>query len=173
MKKSFLALSLTVSITSLYAFGLGDVTNAVATLQSTPTQNTPTKTQATDLTSMLTSQLGVTQKQASGGVGSILSYAKSALPQNKYTTLASAIPNADSLLAMAPSLSGGTGGSLGALSGMMGANSSTAGLASLASQFSSLGLNSDMISKFIPVIMNYFKSSGSNDAAGILSGLFN
>ncbi len=172
MKKTFLSISLILSVSTLNAFSLGDVSNTVSGMQNTtPTQTS--KTQATDLTGMLTSQLGVTDKQASGGVGSILSYAKSALPQDKYSTLSSAIPNADSLLAMAPSVSGDSSSSLGALSGMMGGNSSTSGLATLTSQFSSLGLSSDMIGKFVPVITSYLKGSGSNDAAGILSGLFN
>ena len=105
---------------------------------------------------MLMQQLGVTQKQADGGVGSILSYAKDSLPSNDYKTLSGAIPNSNSLLSMAPSAIGSLGG-----------------LGGLASQFSSLGLSSSMITQFVPIILNYLKGSGSTDAMSILSGLFN
>ena len=172
MKKIILSTALILSVSSLNAFSLGDAASAVSAMQTQPTTTEKAQTKSSDLTSMLTSQLGVTDKQASGGVGSILSYAKTALPQNKYTTLASAIPNADSLLAMAPAVAS-QGGSLGSLAGAMGGSSKTAGLASLASQFSSLGLSSDMISQFVPIILNYFKGSGATGASSILSGLFN
>jgi hypothetical protein len=119
---------------------------------------------------MLTNELGVSDKQAAGGVGSILSYAKGELPSNDYSKLASAIPNADSLLKMAPSTSKSS--ALGGLGSLASKGSSMAGMAGLASQFSSLGLDSGMISKFVPIIMDYFKSSGSTDAMGILGGLF-
>ena len=111
-----------------------------------------------DLVGMLTSQLGVSDKQAKGGLGSILNYAKGALSSGEYSTLANAIPGAESLVKSASS----------ALS-----NGNTAGsLSSLASSFSSLGLNSDMVGKFVPVIMDYFKGSGNLDAIGILTKLF-
>jgi len=163
-----------LTITNASAFSLGDAASALSAVNSaTQTKQAPSAAtqKSSDLTSMLTQQLGVTDKQASGGVGSILSYAKTALPQNKYTQLASAIPNAGSLLSMAPKASG-SNNALGALAGSLAGNNSAAGLTALASQFSSLGLNSSMVSQFVPVIMNYLKSSGSGSAASILSSLF-
>jgi len=157
---------------SLQAFSLGDAASAISTIDSvTNTQKstqTPSKseTKSGDLIGMLTSQLGVTDTQASGGVGSILSYAQKELPSNDYTTLASAIPNASSLLSMAPK----TNNALGALSSLGGSSSS--GMAALASQFSSLGLNSSMVSQFVPVILDYLKGSNATGAMSILSGLF-
>jgi len=174
MKKIILATSFLLSVSTLSAFSLSDAASAVSTvsaMQTQTAQKTSTTTQkGSDLTSLLTSQLNVTDKQAAGGVGSILSYAKDSLPKNKYTTLANAIPNADSLIKMAPSVSS-AGGAMSALSGAMGGSSKAGGIASLASQFSSLGLSSDMVGKFVPVIMNYFKGSGKTDAMGILSSL--
>ena len=56
-------------------------------------------TSATDtLTSLLTSQLGVTSNQAMGGVGSILSLAKERLSAMNFTTLTSLIPGADTFM---------------------------------------------------------------------------
>ena len=173
MKKIVLAASMMIGASSLCAFSMGDAMNAASSLQQ-PKQasaTTATKSQSNDLTSMLTSQLGVSEKQANGGVGSILSYAKDELPKSKYTELASAIPNSDSLLSMVSGSGSSSLGQMGALAGAMG-GSNTAKLASLASQFSSLGLSSDMVGKFVPVIMNYFKSSNSTGAASILSSLF-
>jgi len=169
-KKISLSLAALSCAVSLQAFGLGDAASALSAVQST-TQTTKaapatTKDQSSGLMGMLTSQLGVTDKQAAGGVGSILNYAKGELPSNDYSTLAGAIPNSSSLLAMAPQASS----SLGALGAMGG--SSAGGMAALASQFSSLGLSSSMITQFVPVILNYFKGTNATGAAGILSGLF-
>ena len=53
-------------------------------------------TSATDtLTSLLTSQLGVTSNQAMGGVGSILSLAKERLSAVNFRTFSTLIPGAD------------------------------------------------------------------------------
>jgi len=167
-KKLSLSLTAFLCTVSLQAFSLGDATNALSAVQSTTQTATPAatnKTQNSDLMGMLTSQLGVTDKQATGGVGSILNYAKGELPSSDYSTLASAIPNASSLLSMAPAVSS----SLGALGSMGG---SAGGMAALASQFSSLGLDSSMISKFVPIILNYFKGTNATGATSILSKLF-
>jgi hypothetical protein len=167
MRTLVLTTLLVANTSMLCAFDLGDVSNAVSSMQTTQKTAPASKQQSNSLTSILSSQLGINDKQASGGVGSILSYAKEHLDSDKFSTLSNAIPNAGSLLAMAPKASQAMSG-LSALSG----SSSAGGLASLASQFSSLGMNSSMISKFVPIIVNYLKSSNSNGAASILSGLF-
>jgi hypothetical protein len=179
MKKSLLltvTLTTALTISSAAAFSLGDAASALSSVSSataaTPAKTaTPTTTQATSsnaLVGMLSSQLGVSDKQAAGGVGSILSYAQGALPSNDYTKLATAVPDASSLLSMAPKSTN----ALSSLGSLGGAASSAAGMAGLASQFSSLGLDSGMISKFVPIMMDYFKQSGSTGAMGVLSGLF-
>jgi len=174
MENKFLPLLFTtiITVTSASAFGLGDATDALSSMNNDTTKtanvshNSMPKTNT--LIDTLTNKLGVSQKQASGGVGSILSYAKSALPSNKYATVANAVPNASSLLEMAPKVSSAMSG----LGAMGTTSSSLGGMAALTSQFSSLGLNSGMITKFVPVILNYFKKSGSTNAMSILSGLF-
>jgi len=179
MKNKILTLTFVISLTSsaLFAFSLGDVANSLsnanepaATTAKTTAKTTEATTSTSSLTDMLTDQLGITNTQASGGVGSILTYAKSALTPNKFSTLSSAIPDASSLMSMAPSSDTST---LSSLTGSLeGKSSSATQLAALTSQFSSLGLSSDMVSKFIPIILNYFKDSGATDASSILSGLF-
>jgi len=169
MKKTLLSLSvfLLIGTTQLSAFGLSDVTNAISQKTSTPHA---TSTQTSGLTEMLSKQLNISDKQASGGVGSILNYAKSALTLNKFQTLKSAIPDAQSLMNMVPK-DNSTAGGLSSLTNAMGGNS-VSKMAGLASQFSSLGLSNDMISKFVPIIMQYFKSSNKTEAGNILNSLF-
>ena len=169
LTKSFIILATLLFSVSLQAFSLGDAASAISTIDAaTNTQKSASSTKkdtSSGLIGMLTSQLGVSDKQASGGVGSILSYAQKELSKSDYSTLANAIPNASSLLSMAPKASSAMS-ALGSLGG------SNGGMAALASQFSSLGLDSAMVSKFVPVILDYFKKSNATDAMGILSKLF-
>ena len=167
-KKSLYLLVVLGVISSLNAFSLGDVAAAIPSNNTNQKEAATTATQSSDLTSMLMDQIGVTKEQADGGTGSILNYAKGALSGSDYSTLANAIPNASSLLSSAPSTSGGLGG----LASSLGGDSSVSSLATLASQFSSLGLNADMIQKFTPIILDYLKGSGAKDAMSILSKLF-
>ena len=177
MKKSLvlsLAVLNTLSFSTLNAFSLSDAAGALSSMSSTTTQQSEKTTQKTQqtstsaLTGMLSNQLGISDKQAAGGVGSILSYAQSALPSNDYTKLASAVPDASSMLSMAPKSTN----ALSSLGSLGSTASSAVSMAGLASQFSALGLDSGMISKFVPIMMDYFKQSGSTDAMGILAGLF-
>jgi len=151
----------------IYAFDFGSALKAVSTASSNTVskQATTKPTQNSALITTLTQQLNISDRQAQGGVGSILSYAKSSLTPKKYDTLAKAIPHSNSLLNLAPQATS-------MLGGLGGKTSSIGSMASLASQFSSLGLSTDMIGKFIPIITNYLKGSGSTDAMGILSTLF-
>jgi len=150
-----------LTLSNASAFSLGDAAGALSAVSNTTSSSQKTEkkdtksTTSNALVGMLSSQLGITDSQAAGGVGSILSYAGSELSSTDYSKLADAIPESDSLREKAPK-----------------SNSMLSGVMGLASQFSSLGLDSSMISKFIPVIMNYFKGNNSTDAIGVLSGLF-
>ncbi len=134
---------------SLFGFSLDSVSSML------PTAPTAKTTKQVSLAQQISSQLGVSDQQAQGGIGSILSYARNTLPANKYSVLQNAVPGADSLLKLAPAVTGGA-----------------SGMGALVSQFSSLGLDQGMIAKFVPIMLNYFKSNGSFDAMGILSSLF-
>ncbi|MBN2894745.1 MAG: DUF2780 domain-containing protein [Campylobacterales bacterium] len=117
--------------------------------------------QASSLSSMLMDQLGVSEKQANGGAGTLLKYAKGNLGKEEYAQVASAIPDIGSLLGAAPK----SGGGLGALASGLGEK---AGLASLASQFGALGLDAGMISQFVPIILEYVKGSGGDSVMKLL-----
>jgi hypothetical protein len=110
-----------------------------------------------DVVSSLTSQLGVTPQQATGGVGSMLSYAKSQLSPSDFGTVASALPGADSYMKLASAALGG-----GAIDTP----------AALGSAFSRLGMSPDMVNKFAPVVADYAGKYGSAAAKNVLTGLF-
>jgi hypothetical protein len=105
----------------------------------------------------LTSQLGVTPQQATGGVGSMLSYAKGQLSPSDFSTVASALPGADKYMSLASEALG------------VGPISSTA---ALGSAFSKLGMSPDMVSKFAPIVTDYAGKYGSAAAKNLLAGVF-
>ncbi len=152
---------------SLNAMDLGDVAAMLPGKEPSTVETVAKAVGGNDLTNMLVSQLGVTQKQATGGAGSILSYAKESLSVEDFSKVASSVPGIDSLLGAVPSAGGALGSAASALGG-----GSLGGMAAVASQFSSLGLSADMVQKFTPVILNYVKGTGGSDVMGLLSGLF-
>lgn len=126
---------------------------------------------STDLVGMLTEQLGISKEQAAGGSGAIFDYAKDNLSADDFATVAQGVPDMDGLLSAAPreesssalgqasSMLGGSGGSLG-------------GLATLASSFETLGLDADMVQKFLPIVSDYVGSVSGDQAMALLKGLF-
>jgi hypothetical protein len=122
----------------------------------------------------LTSQLGVTETQASGGMGSLLQVAQGALSSDEFSQLGQGIPGMDSLLAAAPALGSKSAGG-NALTGMLSnAGGIAAGLGSmgkLTEQFEALGLSPEMIIQFANIAINYFSSSeaeGSDTTGNLL-----
>ena len=127
---------------SLSAFDLGaamDSASAVTGQSVSKTAETPS------LVDTLTQTLGVTPAQATGGTAALLNEAKGNMDSASYSSLLSSVPG----------LSAFTGGT--SLPG-----------ASLAQQFSALGMESGMIGKFIPVLLDYVKSEGGSEAMNLL-----
>ena len=123
-----------------------------------------------ELISLLTSQLGVSEGQAKGGLGSILSFAKEQLGDTDFSSISGLIDGADGLMKDAPAAEG-MGGMLGKVTSALGAGEGLGGLASLASQFKSLDLDSDMIKKFAPVVTGFLESKGGPGISSILGKL--
>ncbi len=117
------------------------------------------------LVQTLASQLGVTDAQAAGGAGAILNYAKGALPTNEYAKVESAVPEAAELIKQAPAVDS-TASAVGGVVGKAGGTA--AGVASLASSFQQLGLSTDMVGKFVPVVVDYAETKGGSEVGGIL-----
>ena len=129
----------------------GMVSSGCAQMQSMGLSTSATDT----LTSLLTSQLGVTSNQAMGGVGSILSLAKERLSAMNFTTLTSLIPGADTFMQSAKSL--------GAVTGPVGDR------AGLTSAFSRLGMGGDMVPKFTQLLSDFVGKAGGQPASNLVT----
>jgi hypothetical protein len=126
------------------------------------------RAQTSDLIGMLTSQLGVSEKQAAGGSGSLLSFAKDQMSSADFDVVSGALPDIDGLIGAAPD-----GGSsvLASGSSLLGGSSSGLGdIAGVASTFSDLGMSTDMVNQFVPVVLEYAQTAGSEQAMQLLQG---
>jgi hypothetical protein len=112
--------------------------------------------QSSGLVNLLSSQLGVSETQASGGVGSILKLAQEKLSAGDFDQVAKAIPGADKYLAQAKQLLGG--GNVGDKAGLQ-------------SAFSKLGMSPDMVGKFSPIVTQFVSQSGGSQAGSLLAGV--
>ncbi len=134
---------------------------------------TPTSIPALDLglVGLLTQKLGVTEEQAKAGAGAIFNMAKGKLGAQNFAKVADAVPEMDDLLKAVPGI-GGLGGSVGSkMPTLGGAVEETGGLSSLSGVFSGIGLQSDMVNKFVPVILSYAETKGGPAVKSILAGV--
>ena len=114
---------------------------------------------------VLVQQLGVTPAQASGGAGSIFSMAQQVMTPSNFGLVSKAVPGMDQLLAAVPAagatnLMGGAAGTLG--------GGSLGNMVALAGSFQSLGMDSGMMSQFLPVILDYLQNQGGSTVMGLL-----
>ena len=117
------------------------------------------------LVDTLVSQLGVTKDQAAGGAGSILGFAKGNMKKDDFKKVAAAVPETNKLIKAAPKADATSSalGSLGSAAGSVGT------AAALTGQFQKLGLKSDMVGQFVPVVVNYAQSKGGSTVGTLLS----
>ena len=132
----------------------------------------PVAGQTSSLVDDLVRQLGITPKQATGGAGSIFSMAKQGMDPADFAKVSTAVPGMNELLAAAPGQAA-PGANMTGLVGIAtvalgGSGSSVDRLASLAGSFQSLGLNSGIVSRFIPVILQSVQSECGSDTMGLL-----
>ena len=133
-----------------------------------------------ELIQQLVSSLGVNEDQAKGGAGLLFNLAKDKLGAGDFQQITDKIPGVSDLLGAAPTQSaaasagGGMMGALGGAAAALGAGGlgdklgGLGNLASLASGFSQLGLSSDMIGKFAPVVLSFVQSQGGDSLKGLL-----
>jgi hypothetical protein len=107
------------------------------------------------LIAALTSKLGVTENQAKGGMGSLLTLAKEKLGGSDFSKLTAHIPHATKYIDTAKQL-GAVTGPLKDKAGLNGA-------------LSKLGMNSETVSKFIPTVLDYVGKIGGDNAKNILA----
>jgi len=129
----------------------------------------PISAGAIELADLLTQNLGVSGDQAMGGAGAIFKLAQGSLSTGNFSKIAAAVPGMDQMLGAAPSTAK-SGGTLGGLTSSFGGGSleKLGGISSLAGSFLKLGLESDMVGKFVPVILSYVESKGGQTARQIL-----
>ena len=122
-----------------------------------------------ELLNMLTSQLNVSEQQATGGAGLLLKLAQEQLSAGEFSQVSEVVPGIHDLIASAPD-PGGLAGALGGLASAFGGAASQSGnLATLAAGFGKLNLDAGMIAQFIPVILSFVKSQGGDTVQGLLA----
>lgn len=107
------------------------------------------------LISMLTSKLGITDNQAKGGMGSLLTLAKEELPAADFTKLANVVPGASKYMELAKTL----GAVVGPLKNVAGLNGS----------LGKLGMNSDTVAKFVPTVTGFLSKTGGSTVSNLLA----
>jgi hypothetical protein len=110
---------------------------------------------ANPLLGKLTSSLGVTQDQAEGGVGSILTLAQEKLAKGDFDKIAALIPGASGYLEKAKSLGAVTGPLLNG-AGLNGA-------------LGKLGIDAATAAKFIPQVTKFVSKAGGSKLGGLLT----
>ena len=133
-----------------------------------------------ELIQQLVSNLGVNEDQAKGGAGLLFNLAKEKLGVGEFQQLTDKIPGVSDLIGSAPapsaaaSAGGGMMGALGSVASSLGAGGlgdklgGLGSLAGLASGFSQLGLGSDMVGKFVPVVLSFVQNQGGDSMKGLL-----
>ena len=150
MKKSIYLIGLIVLVSIL--IGLG----------------TPAFAAESTLVDLLVGKTGVTTQQAEGGAGAVFNTAKENMGADDFSKVTTAMPEVESLMAVAPEIKKDSG-TFGGLSSMVSKNTGSAGkMADLYSSFSELGLNKETATKFIPIILDFAKSEGGKTVYNLL-----
>ena len=143
-----------------------DKASAIATKAS---QMVADNAAISSLTGLVTAQLGVTEQQAQGGLGTLFSVAQSTLDGADFQQLSEHVPEMASLLGATPEVSERAKGisSLVAEAGKYG-DALKSGNEAYA-QFKTLGLDAAQIPQYIEVTNQFLKKQGGTDIASLFS----
>jgi hypothetical protein len=114
------------------------------------------------LVKKISKDLGVTKKQAEGGLVALLRAGQQNLGKRDFEQFVADVPGADKLLARAPppsalsSLAGGLGS-------LLGGRNSPGRWAGLAASFTELGIDLDTARKFGPIVIEHVREHGGED----------
>ncbi len=112
-----------------------------------------TQAQTSDLVGMLTKEMGISEKQAEGGAGSIFNMAKETMSKNDFSTLSEVVPDMSGLLSAVPGM--------GKKKSMLGsATSALTGMPAVVNAFGKLGLKESHIQLMTPLLVNYVEDKG-------------
>ena len=126
-----------------------------------------------DLINQLVSNLGISEEQAKGGAGMLFKLAQDKLSGDEFAQIADKVSGIDDMMSAAPDAAGGgLMGTVGGLMSKMGAGSGDLGaLASIASGFEKLDLDSGMIGRFVPMVLDFVRSQGGDSVGDLLKGV--
>jgi len=153
---------------ALKAAASEDKASAIATKAS---QMVTDNAAMSSLTGLVTAQLGVTEQQAQGGLGTLFSVAQSTLDGADFQQLSQHVPEMASLLGATPEVSerakGISPSFMIAVAGKYGdaLQSSNEAYA----QFKTLGLDAAQIPQYIEVTNHFLKKQGGTDIASLFS----
>lgn len=126
-----------------------------------------------DLINQLVSSLGVSEQQARGGAGMLFKLAQDRLSGGEFAQITDTVSGVDDMISAAPDAAGG--GVMGAVGGLMasmgGGSSQLGALASLAGGFDKLGMDSGMIGRFVPVVLDFVRNQGGDTVGDLLKGV--
>lgn len=123
-----------------------------------------------ELIDQLKQNLGVNDEQAKGGAGLIFKMAKDKLGGD-FSQVTNAIPDTDDIMKAAPESGGAAGLLKGIASKFGGGGEKIEGVVGLASGFSKLGLDSGMVGKFIPIVLNYAQTKGGDKVKDLIGNV--
>ncbi len=124
--------------------------------QTPLTPDSLTSAMKNPLLSALTSQLGISEDQARGGIGSCLTLLQEKLAKGDFDKIASLVPGASGYLESAKKL----GAVTGPLTNQQGLNGA----------LGKLGMNADTVAKFTPLVTNYLGKLGGPTVQTMLAG---
>jgi hypothetical protein len=179
-----LAVLLSLAASPVFAVTLGDVVAAAAASGSESTEEqgpgiAPAESAA--LLGQLGNQLNVTPEQALGGLTALFGLARNNLPADQFAQLDQAVPgvgmltdpNTQGLLSSIGGLLGQqSGNTLGGQPGVL-AGQQMNNMADVSQAFGSLGMGTDLISRFTPLILSFLGQQGlANNLLQNLSNLW-
>lgn len=122
------------------------------------------------LLSSVTSNLGVTNEQAKGGMAALVSYAKQNVSDEQFAMLTSKVPGLDSIMQYVPVVKEAASGGLGGLMDKAASYNETLGqLNQLNKQFESLGLDTNMIKGYAQQASQYLDTPQGQEAKQLLA----
>ncbi|MEM7811509.1 MAG: DUF2780 domain-containing protein [Planctomycetota bacterium] len=125
-----------------------------------------------DIVAYVAGTLGISESQARGAVGLLLSLAKSRLDGSVFATVLSAVPDGEALLAGAPDTSGGLmSAAAGLMGGFGGAGEAVADAAGAAAGMDKLGLDASQFGPLVGAVQGWLGEHADGDAARALDGL--
>lgn len=136
-----------------------------AVMQAGRTAATGTPAQPAVLTDVLANRLGVSRQQALGGAGAIFQAAQARMAPQAFDHLSQSVPGMSDMLAAAPQIGPPLSQTMPAV-GDVGGSIDT--MTSLAASFQQLNMPQSMVNQFIPVVVDYVRTTGGPTTANLL-----